>query len=105
VELAATGLMQRRLGELARPYEEGRPGVLLRTAKVLTVAGGVGTLVAGRSKLVSVASGLSFAGASVLTRFGVFQAGLASADDPAYVVRPQRERLARREAGDRTLAG
>ena len=35
--------------------------------------------------------------ASVLTRFGIFEAGLASAKDPKYVVVPQRERLAARE--------
>jgi hypothetical protein len=70
----------------------------------LTVVGGVGALVSGRSRIVSAVSGLALAGASVLTRFGVFQAGLASADDPAYVVGPQRERLAQREAGS-TLVG
>jgi hypothetical protein len=30
---------------------------------------------------------------SLLTRFGVFQAGLASAADPKYTVVPQRERV------------
>jgi hypothetical protein len=45
------------------------------------------------------------AAGSVLTRFGVFQAGLASAKDPKYVVVPQRERLEQRRDEDRTLAG
>ena len=35
---------------------------------------------------------------SACTRFGVFEAGLASAKDPKYTVVPQRERLARRQA-------
>jgi hypothetical protein len=30
---------------------------------------------------------------SLLTRFAVFNAGLASADDPKYTVVPQRERV------------
>jgi hypothetical protein len=111
--LAATGavidvvsgvLLERRLGSVGRPYREGRPGTLLGAARTLTVVGGVGALVSGRSRIVSAVSGLALAGASVLTRFGVFQAGLASADDPAYVVGPQRERLAQREAGS-TLVG
>ena len=39
---------------------------------------------------------MTFNAASVLTRFGVFQAGLASAKDPKYVVVPQRERMRRK---------
>ena len=35
---------------------------------------------------------------SACTRFGVFEAGQASARDPRYTVVPQRERLARRQA-------
>ena len=31
--------------------------------------------------------------ASALTRFGVFEAGRASARDPKYIVGPQRQRL------------
>ncbi len=38
------------------------------------------------------------AAGSLLTRFGVFEAGIASTKDPKYVVVPQRERMAAREA-------
>ena len=38
--------------------------------------------------------------ASALTRFGIFEAGRASARDPKYTVGPQRERLQARH--DRT---
>ena len=38
------------------------------------------------------------AAGSLLTRFGVFEAGIASTKDPKYVVIPQRERVAVREA-------
>jgi hypothetical protein len=34
----------------------------------------------------------------VTTRFGIFEAGLASARDPKYTVVPQRERLRARMA-------
>jgi hypothetical protein len=34
------------------------------------------------------------AAGSLLTRFGVFDAGMASAKDPKYTVIPQRERMA-----------
>jgi hypothetical protein len=103
VDLVSMELVQRRLGDLAEPYRTGRPGRLLSAARVLTVVGGVGSLVGARSRVLSGGAGLSLAAASLLTRFGVFQAGLASADDPKYVVTPQRKRLAVRK-DDRTLA-
>jgi hypothetical protein len=55
------------------------------------VAGG---LLGGRSRIVSALSGLSLLTASLLTRFGIFEGGVASAKDPKYTVLPQRERLA-----------
>ena len=48
--------------------------------------------------VVSALSGLSLLTASLATRFGIFEGGLASARDPKYTVRPQRERLAQRAA-------
>jgi hypothetical protein len=61
----------------------------------LTMVGVAGSVLGGRSRAVSVGAGLAYLTASVCTRFGVFQAGLASAKDPKYTVIPQRERLAR----------
>ena len=43
--------------------------------------------------------------ASVATRFGIFEAGLASARDPKYTVVPQRERLRRREGASAKMTG
>ena len=40
-----------------------------------------------------MASGLALLAGSACTRFGVFAAGVASAEDPKYTVVPQRERL------------
>jgi hypothetical protein len=54
-------------------------------------------VVAGRTRLGAVASGTLLAAGSLLTRFGVFDAGMASARDPKYTVIPQRERMAARE--------
>ncbi|MDE3205312.1 MAG: polysulfide reductase, partial [Acidobacteriota bacterium] len=49
-----------------------------------------------RSRLASAAAGACLLAGSALTRFGVFQAGMQSAEDPRYTVEPQRERLAAR---------
>jgi hypothetical protein len=99
VELAAAELLKRRLGMVAEPYEQGRPGLLMKTARAMTAGAAAVSVVGGRSRAVSVVAGASYVAASLLTRFGVFEAGLASAKDPKYTVVPQRERLARREAG------
>jgi hypothetical protein len=49
-----------------------------------------------RSRLARRAAGAVFVADSLITRFGIFEAGKASARDPKYVVVPQRERLAKR---------
>ena len=92
VELAATEAMLRRIGLHAEVYQKGRPGVLLKVARALTAVGVALTPFGRRSRLMSTVAGVSYLGGSVLTRFGVFQAGLASARDPKYTVVPQRER-------------
>ena len=43
-------------------------------------------------------SGAALLAGSACTRFGVFEAGQASAKDPKYTVVPQRERVERGEA-------
>ncbi|NLG23626.1 MAG: polysulfide reductase NrfD [Actinomycetales bacterium] len=84
--------------ELDEPVRTGQGGAKLRLAKVLTVAGGVGTLCSGRSRAVAIASGLALAAASALTRFGMVEAGIESAKDPKYTVGPQKRRLEERRA-------
>jgi formate-dependent nitrite reductase membrane component NrfD len=79
---------------VSEPYRIGRSGGLLRTGRLLTAAGALGTLAAGRSRTVAVASGLALTGGALCTRFGVFYAGIASAEDPKYTVVPQRARRA-----------
>jgi hypothetical protein len=95
-ELAAEQRMERRLGMVADVLHEGTAGSRLRAAKALTVAGALGAAtVARRSRLGAALSGTALLAGSALTRFGVFAAGMASAEDPKYTVQPQRERVRR----------
>jgi DMSO reductase anchor subunit len=96
VELAAAERLKRRLGMLAEPYEQGRSGLLMHTASRMTAGAAVLSVLGRRSRLLTAVSGATYVAASAITRFGVFEAGLASARDPKYTVVPQRERLAAR---------
>jgi hypothetical protein len=81
-------------GLVSEPYSTGKAGRLLKASKALTVGGAlVAATLAGRSRTAAAVAGSSLLAASVLTRFGIFQAGLQSADDPQYTLRPQRERV------------
>ena len=71
------------------------PAVRVDELRALTAAGVVGALLGRRSKVMSVLSGAALLAASVATRFGIFEGGIASAADPRYTVVPQRERLDR----------
>jgi formate-dependent nitrite reductase membrane component NrfD len=93
LELGATRLMHERLGMVAQAYDRSRAGRLMRAARVLTVAGAIGGLAFGRQSRVAAAlCGAALLAGSACTRFGVFEAGLASARDPRYTVVPQRAR-------------
>ncbi|MFJ8553306.1 NrfD/PsrC family molybdoenzyme membrane anchor subunit [Streptomyces sp. NPDC093676] len=90
-ETAVTEAAEHRLGMVAETYREGRAGTLLRASRVLTLAGGLAAACLGHRRPAAVASGLALLAGSVCTRFGVFAAGVASAEDPKYTVVPQRE--------------
>ncbi|HTP15630.1 MAG TPA: NrfD/PsrC family molybdoenzyme membrane anchor subunit [Streptosporangiaceae bacterium] len=92
-ELTAKSVLLRRLGAAAEPYQQGLAGRLMESGEVLTAAGLAGAVLAGRSRAAAAVSGAALMAASALTRFGVFEAGRASARDPKYTVEPQRERL------------
>jgi len=94
-ELVASRVLEHRVGMVAEAYTTGRAHTLRRWSEYLTAGGLAGTLLARRSRAAAVAAGLALAAGSVLQRFGVFEAGVASTRDPRYVVTPQRERLAR----------
>jgi hypothetical protein len=94
LELAGSQRLEHRLGLVGETYREGRPGAWLKTAKALTAAGAAGAALGGRTRAVATASGAALVAASVLTRFAIFDAGVASTEDPKYVVEPQREAAA-----------
>ena len=97
---------RRRLGLLSEPYRTGRAGRLLNTGRMLTAAGVAGALLGRRSRAVSALSGAALLAASVATRFGLFEGGVASARDPRYTVVPQRlRRDARAAAGAKRRDG
>ncbi|MFD1929999.1 MULTISPECIES: NrfD/PsrC family molybdoenzyme membrane anchor subunit [Nonomuraea] len=93
METAAAAVMERRLGPAGEPYRLGRAGRLMRSARALTVCGGLFAAAAGRGRTLSVLSGLALTAGALCTRFGILEAGRASAADPKYTVVPQRRRL------------
>ncbi len=97
VELIGKRLLVGRLARtegqsLAEPYETGTTGAILRLAEFLTAGALAGAVVGRRSRAISALAGGSLLAASALTRFGIFEAGMASARDPKYTIVPQRRR-------------
>jgi hypothetical protein len=98
LELAATHVMEKRLGPLlAEPYHEGESGRYAKLSKGLTAAGAGVMAVAGRRRLGAAAGGALLLAGGAFQRWSVFKAGFASARDPKYTVVPQRQRLEARE--------
>ena len=97
VEVGLGRVMRKRMGLPAETYESGRAGRLLRAAEGLAVGGAVLAVAGRRSRLASAAAGACLIAGSALTRFGVFHAGVQSAEDPRYTVEPQKERLDHQE--------
>ena len=95
VELIAKRQLVDRLARspgqsLAEPYETGTTGAILRLAEFLTAGALAGAVLGRRSRAVSALAGASLVAASAMTRFGIFEAGMASARDPKYTIVPQR---------------
>ena len=77
-----------------RSYTAGRAATLLKTGRALAIAGGAVSATLGRrSAWASRFAGLALVAGSAATRFGIFEAGVASAADPQQVVEPQRRRV------------
>jgi formate-dependent nitrite reductase membrane component NrfD len=93
LEVAASRVLEQRLGLSAEAYSTGKAHRLRTWSEVLTVSGALGAALGGRRRSVIAASGLALLAGSALQRFGVFEAGVESTRDPKYVVVPQRERL------------
>jgi hypothetical protein len=96
-ELTAFELMRTRMGIAGECYHTGRAGTYVRIGAALSVLGAAGALLGRRNRLAGALSGAALVAASAFTRWGVFHAGMISADDPRYTVLPQRERVRRRE--------
>src|SRR5689334_23306825 len=93
-ELVARRLINRRPGVVRQAWTTGTPERLHRVAEYLTLGGAIGAVtLARRGRAAATASGLALLSGSVLQRFGTFRAGIASTEDPRYVVEPQRARL------------
>lgn len=96
-EIAAEKAMTRRLGEpVAEPYDSGSAGRLMKLAQGLTLGSAALALVAGKRSRLRRVAGAGLMAASGITRFGIFEAGMQSANDPKYTVEPQRQRVAQR---------
>jgi formate-dependent nitrite reductase membrane component NrfD len=97
-EATAMEIMQRRLGELAEPYQTGTAGILEKAT--MAAAGGGGLLMTlaelRKSRPTGIAAGALILAGAMLGRFMVYRAGFQSAADPKYTVAPQRERLRER---------
>jgi hypothetical protein len=95
LELYGAHRAETRHGLLSEPYATGRAGRLLRAGRTLTALGVAGALLGRRSRVATAASGVALLAASLATRFGIYEAGVASGNDPKYTVEPQRARLGR----------
>lgn len=98
LELGAERAMEASMGITAEPLHMGTGGALLRASKALTAFGALGSLLGRRSRVAAAVSGAALVAGSACTRFGIFEAGQASARDPKYTVVPQRERIERGES-------
>lgn len=97
-ELAATKLMEERLGPLAETYERGPAGRLSKAAKALTAAGAIVTAAgASRSRGLAAAGAALVTAGAISSRRSIFRAGFQSAGDATQTVGPQRERIERGE--------
>ncbi len=101
LEIGADRAMTRRLGMIAEPYEQGRSGALVKAARATTLGAAALTVLGRRSRLLRAVAGAAYVAGSLTLRFGIFEAGLASARDPKYVVVPQKERKEQRERRER----
>jgi formate-dependent nitrite reductase membrane component NrfD len=96
--LAMEQRMERSMGLSAATLHTGKSRRFMEASRALTIAGVLGTVVLGRRhRAFTRISGAALVAGSVLTRFGIFEAGQESARDPRYTVIPQRERLERGE--------
>ncbi len=93
LELAASARLESQLGLVHEARTTGRAGWLIKASRGATVAGTALAAFSGCRPGWGRAAGVLLNAGAAALRFGVFEAGMASARDPKYVVVPQRERL------------
>jgi len=95
-EGALMQLMERRLGKVGEVYRQGAASKFSWAAKGLATAGAALLAKRGKkSRAALVAGGALVCAGELCVRWAVFKAGLQSAQDPKYVVEPQRQRVER----------
>jgi formate-dependent nitrite reductase membrane component NrfD len=101
-DVALTQQLEHRLGPLvAGPYREGKSGRLLKLSRLFTLSA-VTSAIAERltqRRVLRRVAGILFLAGSATTRFGVFYAGVASANDPAATISVQRARIGAQTLG------
>ncbi len=100
LEVGLSKLHERHIGVVQEAFHEGKAGKFMKAAEGLTLGGAVVTATSGRSRLRRGIGGAMLLAGSAFTRFGIFEAGINSAQDPKYTVVPQRERLDERKAAE-----
>ena len=78
-----------RIPQVAKPLKTGSSGFLWKTAKIMTAGSLVLSVWPGQSKRRRVAAGVMGTLGSVLMRYSIHQAGVASARDPRAAFRQQ----------------
>ena len=105
-ELAASKLMEKRLGKLVGSvYHEGEAGKYSRLAAASTLAGSALMALAGRRRVGAIAAGALLLTGSLCNRFAVYHAGKQSARDPHHTSIPQKERGGRAISHPSSRAG
>jgi hypothetical protein len=96
-DLTAVEAMRRHLGDLGTPYAQPPASRFANLARGFMTAGALAVGLAGRRRPAAVAGAAAILAGAACQRFAVHKAGFLSAADPAYVVGPQRARLAARD--------
>jgi hypothetical protein len=94
MELAAVTRAERAHGLVSEPYRQGPAKRWLDASRALGVVGALGAILA-KGRLATALSGAALVAGAFCSRYGIFEAGVASTRDPRYTVAPQRARRTR----------
>jgi formate-dependent nitrite reductase membrane component NrfD len=98
LEVVLHKVMEKRMGMVGEAFKEHKAHRLNRLAVISAGTGvGVAALLGRRSRVARLVAGACLVAGSAFTRFGIFEAGMASAEDPKYTIVPQRQRQRQRQ--------